>query len=75
MILVPGLMKLGSTAVLPMVKDFAKKIAAGKRGVAVLSPSGAAAKKCLIHRVFGPARLDIAITDRFAQPVIPREWF
>jgi replicative superfamily II helicase len=45
MILVPGLMKLGSTPVLPMVKDFAKKIAAGKRGVAVLSPSGTAAKK------------------------------
>ena len=29
----------------------------------------------LIHRVFGPARLDIEITDRFGQPVIPREWF
>jgi len=27
----------------------------------------------LIHRVFGPARLDIK--DRFGQPVIPREWF
>jgi hypothetical protein len=29
----------------------------------------------LIHRVFGPARLDIAINDRFGQPVTPREWF
>lgn len=29
----------------------------------------------LIHRVFGPARLDIAIKDRFGNPVIPREWF
>lgn len=29
----------------------------------------------LIHRVFGPARLDIAITDRFGRPVIAREWF
>ncbi|HTV46694.1 MAG TPA: GIY-YIG nuclease family protein [Stellaceae bacterium] len=29
----------------------------------------------LIHRVFGPARLDIEIRDRFGQPVIPREWF
>lgn len=29
----------------------------------------------LIHRVFGSARLDIEITDRFGQPVIPREWF
>jgi hypothetical protein len=29
----------------------------------------------LIHRVFGAARLDIEITDRFGQPVIPREWF
>lgn len=29
----------------------------------------------LIHRVFGPARLDIQIADRFGHPVIPREWF
>ena len=29
----------------------------------------------LIHRVFAPARLDIAVTDRFGQPVIPQEWF
>ena len=29
----------------------------------------------LIHRIFGPARLDIEITDRFGNPVIPREWF
>lgn len=29
----------------------------------------------LIHRVFGPARLDIEIKDRFGKPVIPREWF
>ena len=29
----------------------------------------------LIHRVFGPARLDIEVTDRFGNPVIPREWF
>ena len=29
----------------------------------------------LIHRVFDPARLDIEIKDRFANPVIPREWF
>ena len=29
----------------------------------------------LIHRVFGKARLDIEIKDRFGQPVIPREWF
>ena len=29
----------------------------------------------LIHRIFGPARLDIEINDRFGQPVIPREWF
>jgi hypothetical protein len=29
----------------------------------------------LIHRVFGPARLDIEIKDRFGQPVIAREWF
>ncbi len=29
----------------------------------------------LIHRVFGPARLDIEIKDRFGNPVKPREWF
>jgi T5orf172 domain len=29
----------------------------------------------LIHRVFGSARLDIEIKDRFGQPIVPREWF
>jgi hypothetical protein len=29
----------------------------------------------LIHRVFGPARLDIEVRDRFGQPVVPQEWF
>ena len=29
----------------------------------------------LIHRIFGAARLDITIQDRFGNPVIPREWF
>jgi hypothetical protein len=29
----------------------------------------------LIHRIFGAARLNIEIKDRFGQPVIPREWF
>ncbi len=29
----------------------------------------------LIHRVFEPARLDIAIKDRFGNPVVPQEWF
>ncbi|ALC10654.1 GIY-YIG nuclease family protein [Sphingopyxis sp. 113P3] len=29
----------------------------------------------LIHRILGPARLDIEIKDRFGNPVIPREWF
>lgn len=29
----------------------------------------------LIHRIFEPARLEIAIRDRFGNPVIPREWF
>lgn len=44
MILVPGLMKLG-TPILPMVKDIATKLAASDRGVAILTPSGAAAKE------------------------------
>jgi hypothetical protein len=29
----------------------------------------------LIHRIFGPARLDIQVKDRFGNPVVPREWF
>jgi hypothetical protein len=29
----------------------------------------------VIHRVFGAARLDIEIKDRFNNPVRPREWF
>lgn len=29
----------------------------------------------LIHRIFGPARLNIEIKDRFGNPIIPREWF
>lgn len=29
----------------------------------------------LIHRIFEPARLEIAIKDRFGRPVTPREWF
>lgn len=29
----------------------------------------------LIHRIFGAARLDIEVKDRFGHPVIPREWF
>ncbi len=29
----------------------------------------------LIHRIFGAARVDIEIKDRFGLPVIPREWF
>lgn len=29
----------------------------------------------IIHRVFGAARLDIEIRDRFSNPIVPREWF
>ena len=29
----------------------------------------------IIHKVFGPARLDISIPDRFGNKVVPREWF
>jgi hypothetical protein len=29
----------------------------------------------LLHRVFAPARLDVAIADRFGNPVQPREWY
>lgn len=29
----------------------------------------------LIHKIFGPARLEVTIKDRFGQPIVPREWF
>lgn len=29
----------------------------------------------LIHRIFGPANLEIEVMDRFGRPVVPREWF
>jgi hypothetical protein len=29
----------------------------------------------LIHKIFGCARLDVEILDRFGQPIVPREWF
>jgi hypothetical protein len=29
----------------------------------------------LIHRIFGPARLNVEIKDRFGHPIVPREWF
>ncbi len=45
MILVPGLMKLGGAAIQPMVKQIATRIAEAERGVAILSPSGTAAKE------------------------------
>lgn len=31
--------------------------------------------EALLHRVFGPAQLDLEIKDRFGHPVKPREWF
>lgn len=29
----------------------------------------------LIHKVFGAARLEVEIKDRFGQPIVPKEWF
>lgn len=29
----------------------------------------------LIHKIFGAARLDVEIKDRFGQPIVPKEWF
>ena len=29
----------------------------------------------LIHRIFGTARLEVEIPDRFGRPAVPREWF
>ncbi|OWZ92251.1 hypothetical protein B9J07_17380 [Sinorhizobium sp. LM21] len=31
--------------------------------------------EALIHKVFGAARLDVEIKDRFGQPIVPKEWF
>lgn len=31
--------------------------------------------EALFHRIFAPAQLDLAIEDRFGQPVRPKEWF
>lgn len=31
--------------------------------------------EALIHKVFAPALIDIALEDRFGRPVKPREWF
>lgn len=31
--------------------------------------------EALLHRVFGRARLDLEIKDRFGKPVKPREWY
>ena len=29
----------------------------------------------MIHRIFGSAHLDVAIQDRFGNPIVPRDWF
>lgn len=29
----------------------------------------------LIHKIFGAARLEVEIMDRFGHPIVPREWF
>lgn len=31
--------------------------------------------EALIHKVFGAARLNVEIKDRFGQPIVPKEWF
>lgn len=31
--------------------------------------------EALFHRLFGPAKLDLTIEDRFGKPIKPREWF
>ena len=45
MILVPELMKLSTTPIIPMVKEIAEKVAKAKRGVAILSPSASSARQ------------------------------
>ncbi|MCU0733177.1 MAG: GIY-YIG nuclease family protein, partial [Hyphomonas sp.] len=31
--------------------------------------------EALIHKVFGAARLNVEIMDRFGRPIVPKEWF
>lgn len=40
-----------------------------------LSQMNRVALENVIHRIFGAARLDIEIKDRFGRPVRPKEWF
>lgn len=40
-----------------------------------LSKMNRVALENLIHRIFGAARLDVEIQDRFGRPVRPKEWF
>jgi len=45
--------------------------------VATYKLSGIARTKLenVLHRIFAPAQLELSITDRFGNPVKPREWF
>ena len=45
MILVPGLMNLGATPIIPMAKDIASSLAENELGVVILSPSRTAARQ------------------------------
>ncbi len=39
------------------------------------STTSTAKLETLIHKVFGAARLDVEIKDRFGQTIVPKEWF
>lgn len=61
MILIPELMKLGGTAITPMVKNIATKLAEEKRGAAILTPSGPAAEKWADIAVYPNTAEDVLV--------------
>lgn len=60
MILIPELMKLGSSPIMPMVKGMATALAKGNAGVAILSPSGPAAEKWTDIAAYPTSSKDVA---------------
>ncbi len=60
MILIPELMKLGGTAITPMVKNIAAKLAEVQQGAVILSPSGPAAEKWTDIATYPSTTKDVA---------------
>ena len=67
MILIPELMNLGDTAIIPMVKQLSTKLAEQKQGVAILSPSRQAAEKWADVATYPSTTKDVAEEVRLMQ--------